>query len=213
MITNSPRIPGQRDPELTRRAILDAATAEFVENGFAGASVNEIAARANVNKRMLYHYFGKKDELYLTILERVYAALRVAQGGLKLADVAPTLAIEELIRFTWKYYMEHPELLSLMATENMLGAKNASRSDRFREANAPLTDLLRDVVDRGKSDGVFRQDVEPLDLYLTIAALGTFFVSASKTLSPLAGRDLTTPEAHDARLKHTIDVVLGYLRP
>src|SRR5258708_4019982 len=88
------RIAGQRDPERTRRAILDAATAEFVNNGFAGASVNEIAARANVNKRMLYHYFGKKEELYIAVLERTYIALRTAQTQLKLSDVPPATAIE-----------------------------------------------------------------------------------------------------------------------
>src|SRR5688572_19856349 len=119
------RLPGQRDPERTRRSILEAATNEFVAKGFAGASVNEIADRAHVNKRMLYHYFGKKEELYVAVLERVYIELRVAQTQLKLTDLPPVEAIKKLVLFTWNYYLEHPELLSLLGAENLMHGKYA----------------------------------------------------------------------------------------
>ena len=107
------RVPRQRDPERTRRVILDAATVEFVAHGFAGASVNEIAARAQVNKRMLYHYYGKKDDLYLAVLERSYTGIRSAETQLHLTDLPPADAIERLVLFTWSYFLEHPEFLSL----------------------------------------------------------------------------------------------------
>ncbi len=207
------RLPGQRCPDLTRRSILDAATVEFVAKGFAGASVNEIADRANVNKRMLYHYFGKKDKLYVAVLERVYASLRAAQGQLRIRHLPPVEAIEALTRFTWDYYVRHPEFLSLMATENMLHGEYALRSDRVRESNAPLMDLLNDILQKGQQQGVFRQNVDPLHLYLTIASLGAFYVATRFTLSNLMGRNLAAPEDMDNRLQHIIDVVLGYLRP
>ncbi len=207
------RIPGQRDPDRTRRAILEAATVEFVSKGFAGASVNEIADRANVNKRMLYHYFGKKDDLYLAVLEKAYASLRAAQGQLKLSHLPPREAIEKLILFTWDYYLGHPEFLTLMAIENMLKGKHALRPEYVREVNAPLMQLLEDVLRRGQQDGVFRENVDPLQLYLTIASLGSFFVCARITLSNLVARDLTNPAELELRVKHIIEVVLGYLRP
>jgi len=207
-------MPGQRDPDRTRRAILDAATDEFVAKGFAGASVNEIAERANVNKRMLYHYFGKKDELYVAVLERVYTSLRAAQTQqLRLSDLPPKEAIDKLVLFTWDYYLHHPELLSLMATENMLDGKYALRSDRIRDANAPLMELLSDVLERGQREGVFRQRVDPFHLYLTIVSLASYYIGTCYTLSSLAGCDLATPAALDKRLRHIMDVVLGYLRP
>ena len=159
------RMPGQRDPERTRRAILESATGEFVSNGFAGASVNEIAARANVNKRMLYHYFGKKEELYIAVLERTYIALRTAQTQLKLSKVPPAEAVETFILFTWNYYIQYPELLSLMATENILRGKYLARSERVRDLYIPVMAILDDILKRGAKEGVFRSDVDPRQLY------------------------------------------------
>jgi AcrR family transcriptional regulator len=207
------RIPGQRDPERTRRAILEAATTEFVNNGFAGASVNEIAARANVNKRMLYHYFGKKEELYLAVLERTYIALRTAQTQLKLSDLAPLTAIETLILFTWNYYLQYPELLSLMTTENLLRGKYLARSERVRDLDTPLMNMLRNVLVRGAKDGVFRPDIDPRQLYISIASLSAFFIATRCTLSTMLGSDLSSEEELHKRSLHVVDVILRYLRP
>jgi AcrR family transcriptional regulator len=210
---NPVRMPGQRDPDRTRRAILDAATDEFVKKGFAGASVNEIAERANVNKRMLYHYFGKKDQLYVAVLERSYASLRTAQAELKLADLPPAKAVETLIRFTWDYYLENPEFLSLMASENMHQGKYAMRSQRIREVNVPLMELLKEVLDRGQQQGSLRANIDPLHLYLTIASLGSFYMCSRFTLSSLLGYDLNSDAHMQTRLAHILDVVQRYLRP
>ena len=207
------RVAGQRDPERTRRAILEAATVEFVSNGFAGASVNEIAARANVNKRMLYHYFGKKEELYIAVLERTYIALRTAQTQLKLGDVPPAAAIETLILFTWNYYLQYPELLSLMTTENLLRGKYLARSERVRDLDTPLMTMLQDILARGAEDGVFRPDIDPRQLYISIASLSAFFIATRCTLSTLVGRDLSTQEELHNRSQHVVDVILRYLRP
>ena len=207
------RVPGQRDPERTRRAILEAATVEFVSNGFAGASVNEIAARANVNKRMLYHYFGKKEELYIAVLERTYIALRTAQTQLKLSDVPPATAIETFILFTWNYYLQYPELLSLMTTENLLKGKYLSRSERVRDLYNPLMTMLSDILERGAQDGVFRPDIDPRQLYISIASLSATFIATRCTLSTMVGRDLSTQEELLNRSQHVVDVILRYLRP
>lgn len=73
-MTFAPRIPppapsgNQRDPERTRERILDAAVEEFAAEGFTGARVDSIADKAGVNKRMLYHYFGNKQDLFLAII-------------------------------------------------------------------------------------------------------------------------------------------------
>lgn len=207
------RVPGQRDPERTRRAILEAATVEFVNNGFAGASVNEIAARANVNKRMLYHYFGKKEELYIAVLERTYIALRTAQTQLKLGDVPPATAIETFILFTWNYYLQYPELLSLMTTENLLRGKYLARSERVRDLYTPLMTMLSDILDRGAKEGVFRPNIDPRQLYISIASLSATFIATRCTLSTMVGRDLSTQEELLTRSQHVVDVILRYLRP
>ena len=86
-----------RDAEATRQAILAAATAEFARKGLGGARVDEIAARARANKRMIYHYFGNKEGLYLAALERVYEGLRGSERTLDLAHLDPELAITRLV--------------------------------------------------------------------------------------------------------------------
>ena len=122
-----------RDPERTAAAILAAATCEFAENGYGGARINEIAARADVNKRMLYHYFGGKDALYLAVLEATYIGIRSAEFDLHLTDRDPVEAIRELARFTWQYFLDHPEFLSIISTENLLKAKFLREQRYHRE--------------------------------------------------------------------------------
>src|SRR6478736_3761334 len=93
----------QRDPERTRTAILEAATKEFAENGMGGARVDAIAERAGTNKRMLYHYFGDKEQLYLHVLEDAYVGIRTAERALQIGDRSPEEGIGDLELFTWRY--------------------------------------------------------------------------------------------------------------
>ena len=74
-MANSKPSAHRRDPDRTREAILVAAQHEFAAKGLSGGRVDEIARRAHANKRMIYHYFGNKDGLYLAALERVYEEL------------------------------------------------------------------------------------------------------------------------------------------
>jgi AcrR family transcriptional regulator len=205
------RSPRQRDPERTRRAILNAATAEFVTHGFAGASVNEIAARAKVNKRMLYHYYGKKDALYLAVLERSYKGIRTAETELRLTDLPPREAIEKLVLFTWGYFLDHPEFLSLLNTENMLRARYLRRSAHIRDLHSPLIVMITDVLRRGTADGVFRKGVDPVQLYISMASMGFFYLSNRYTLSTIFERDLMDAQQLEERGRHIVEVILGYL--
>src|SRR3954464_10421037 len=166
-----------RDPERTRAAILDAATAEFTANGLNGARVDAIAQRARVNKRMIYHYFGGKDGLYLAVLEAAYAAIRIAELDLHLADRDPVEGMRELVLFTWRYFLAHPEFLSLLGTENLHKAAYLKRSNRIRELHSPLVGMISRLLERGAKERVFHEGVDPVELYITIAALGFFYLS------------------------------------
>jgi AcrR family transcriptional regulator len=205
------RMPRPRDPERTRRAILDAATAEFVAHGFAGASVNEIAARAQVNKRMLYHYYGKKDDLYLAVLERSYKGIRNAELQLRLSDQPPREAIAKLVLFTWGYFLDHPEFLSLLNTENMLRGRYLRQSPHIRDLHSPLITMMREVLGRGEAEDIFRKGVDPVQLYISIASLGFFYLSNRYTLSTIFERDLDADEQLKERGRHIVEVILGYL--
>jgi AcrR family transcriptional regulator len=202
-----------RDPERTRATILHAATEEITANGLNGARVDSIARRAGVNKRMIYHYFGDKEGLYLAVLEATYSAIRAAEIQLNLNEHDPAEGMSELVLFTWRYFIAHPEFLSLLATENLHRATYLKRSKRIRHLHAPLIGLISELLERGAKKKVFRRGVDPIELYISIAALGFFYLSNRYTLSTIFGADLGTPDRLEARGRHIVDVVLAYLAP
>jgi AcrR family transcriptional regulator len=202
-----------RDPEGTKAAILAAATREFADKGFGGARIDAIAAHTKINKRMLYHYYGGKEALYVAVLEESYAAIRQAEAKLDLAHRDPEEGLRELVQFTFRYFLEHPEFLSLLGTENMMRAKFLKRSERIVAVNSPLIEELRDVLSRGAKKGVFRAAADPLDVYLTMAALGFFYLSNRWTLSTVFRRDLVAKAEISRWGEHIGDVVLSSLKP
>lgn len=201
-----------RDPVRTRARILDAAKAEFAELGLGGARVDGIAVRAGVNKRMLYHYFGGKDDLFLAVLEAAYADIRDAEKALRLEHLAPVEAITTLVTFTWNYFLENPEFLRLVNSENLHKARHLQGSAVIRDLHTPFVAMVADILARGEADGSFRGGVDPVQIIMSIAALGYYYLTNRYTSSILFDRDLMAQEALDARLAHILDTVLGYLR-
>jgi AcrR family transcriptional regulator len=201
-----------RDPERTRRRILDAATEEFARFGLGGARVDRIAARAGANKRMLYYYFGDKDRLFLAALEDRYAHIRSAERALELEHLEPLAALKRLVEFTWTYFLEHPEFLTLLNSENLHQGRHVARSRRVRDMHSPLVETLRRVLARGERGGVFRKGVDPVQLYISIAGEGYFYLSNRYTLSQIFGRDLMGRRALASRARHNADMILNALR-
>ncbi len=201
-----------RDPQRTSAAILAASVREFTEKGFGGARINEIARRSGANKRMLYHYFGDKEALYLAVLESAYVNIRSAEAKLHLRDRDPVDAIRELALFTWRYYIAHPEFLSILHTENLHRATHLKRSARIFDLNSPLIAVIAEALKKGAASGEFRSDADPVETYVTMAALGFFYLSNRWTLSTVFGRDLTNAKALDAWGDHIVEVVLSFLR-
>jgi TetR/AcrR family transcriptional regulator len=202
----------RRDPDRTREAILIAAQAEFTAKGLSGGRVDEIARRARVNKRMIYHYFKSKDGLYLAALERVYEDLRGTERTLDLAHLEPEAAIQRLVEFNFDYSREHPELISLLNNENLHRARHLRKSKKVRELHSPFVQLIGDILRRGVAKGVFRPGLDPVDLYVTIAAVGYFYLSNNWTLSAIFGRDLGTDAACRRRRRHNVDMILSAIR-
>lgn len=203
---------GPRDPERTSASILAAAVTEFTDKGYAGARIDAIAEKSGANKRMIYHYFGDKDGLYLAVLESAYIGIRSSEAELQLANLDPVEAIEKLVAFTWDYFIEHPEFLSILATENLHRAKFLKKSKKVLQLHSPQVSMISDVLKRGAEQGVFRRGVDPIYVYISIASLGIFYLSNRWTLSTIFARDLTAQDEIRAWGKHISAVILGYLR-
>ncbi|MBC5766094.1 TetR/AcrR family transcriptional regulator [Ramlibacter albus] len=201
----------QRDADRSQAAILAAARDEFAEHGLGGARVDRIAERAGLNKRLLYYYFDDKEKLFQAVLEQTYRDIRDRERELHLEDLPPADAVKRLVEFTWNYYLEHPEFLTLLNSANLHRARHLQGSKRARELNSPLIETLAHVLERGRKEGVFRGGVDPVQLYVSIAGLSYFYLSNNHTLSAIFGRDLLAPKARSERLSHMTDVILGYL--
>ncbi len=203
--------PRQRDADRSQQTILAAAREEFHQHGLGGARVDSIAERAGVDKKLLYYYFESKDKLFQAVLEDTYRGIREAEQQLHLLDLPPAEALRVLTTFTWTYYLEHPEFLTLLNSANLHRARHLEGSQRARALNTPLTQTLGEVLERGRREGVFRGGVDPLQLYISIAGLSYFYLGNNHTLSAIFGRDLMAPRAQSERLSHMCDVILGYV--
>ena len=201
-----------RDPERTRGRILQAAKVDFARYGLGGARVDRIAAGAGANKRMLYYYFGSKDHLFLAVLEQSYAEIRSAEQGLDLEHRDPREALRRLVEFTWSYYLDHPEFITLLNSENLHKGRHVRRSRRVREMHSPLVKTLRRVLSAGERQGLFRKGIDPVQLYISVAAEGYFYLSNRYTLSGIFDRDLMAPRALAARARHIVDSILCSVR-
>jgi len=204
--------PQPRDAEATRRRILAAATEEFARFGLGGARVDRIAERAGANKRMLYYYFKDKEGLFLAALEDRYTHIRAAEQKLKLEDLPPREALRRLVAFTWNYYLEHPEFMTLLNSENLHKGRHMARSGRVRPLHLPLLHMLRDILKRGEREGLFRRGIDAMQLYISIAAEGYFYLSNRYTLSRIFGRDLMARQALREREAHIINTILNAVR-
>lgn len=205
--------PQARDPAHSRARILEAARQEFAEHGFDGARVDRIAAQAGINKRMLYHYFGNKDDVFCAVLEANYTHKRESEMALHLEADEPREAIRKLVALTWNYYLDNPAFLSLLNSANLHQARHLRTSAHVRKMRSPFVALIGNILDRGVQSGVFRRGVDPAQLYITIAGLSYFYLSNQHTLSAIFGRSLMSTRARRERLEHMTDVVLSYLRP
>src|ERR1700730_8631817 len=203
---------GQHAPSTDSRGrLLEAATDEFARNGLLGARVDVIARRARINKQLIYHYFGGKEQLYVAVLEHVYADIRGKERALHLAGSDPLTAMRTLVGFTFDYVSANRAFVRLLTNENLLEAKYARRSKRIKETRSPLVALLDETLRRGAAAGLFRTGLDPVQFYISVAALCFFYVANIHTLSVLFERDLAKRAALRERRAHVVEFVLGYL--
>jgi AcrR family transcriptional regulator len=195
--------------ERTRQDILSAAREEFAEHGLSGARVDAIAARTNTAKRMIYYYFGSKEGLYLAVLEAAYSDLHRSERELNLDQYSPAEAILRLVEFTFDYDEAHPDFIRLISAENTLFGRNVAQSTIIRQLDRDIVAALDRVLDRGRREGVFDQEVDTLDVHLLISSFCFFRVSNRYTFSALFDCDLSAPALRDHHKRLLCDAVMN----
>ena len=137
--------------------------------------------------------------------------LRDAERTVHLDDEDPLAALESFCRFVWDYYLQHPEFIGLVNTENLQQARHLRRSPRLGELVSPVVGLLAELLARGQRAGAMRTGVDPAQLYVSIASLGYFYLSNQHTLSAVLGRDLLAPEHLQAHWRSAADMIRRYV--
>lgn len=200
-----------RDRERTQAEILDVASKEFAEHGYSGARVDDIAERTRTTKRMLYYYFGSKEGLFVAVLERAYAEIRDAERAVDVDHLDPAAAIRRLAELTFDHHEAHPDFIRLVSIENIHRGEHMGES--LQAINAPAVERIDRILERGREAGVFRRDVDAVDLHMLISSYCVFRVANRHTWQALFERDLLDPERREHYRTMLGDVVVEYLTP
>ena len=198
-------------PEQNRETILSAATDEFAERGFRGASMDAIAARTNTTRALINYYFGSKEKLYIAVLERAYSGIRAAEAKLDLDHLAPREAVRRIVEFTFNYYVAHEAFVRLVVAENQAHGRHLKKSRAMRRLNLSIIDRISRVIARGQAEGIFRGEVDPVEIHKAISALGMFNVTNRHTFGAIFQREMGAKGDVAGRCAIVAEMILCYL--
>lgn len=190
----------KRSSEASHAAIFAAAAEEFSERGFEAGGVDRIAAKARVNKAMLYYHFGSKRALYIEILRDMFRA--VSQKARAIAD-GPGTAPDKLDRWIATIIQEaaaRPWFPPIMLRELASGAPRFD-PDTFALMNS-IFGAVRDILLQGQREGSFG-DLDPLLTHLTIMPPILIFFARQRVLATKEiATGLLEPRQIDAFVAH-----------
>jgi len=153
-----------RNPELSRKRIINAALKEFATRGFAGARVDGIARRAQINKRMLYHYFGDKEGLFLAVLREKISERKAWLAG------APENPFETL-PIWFDLMRQDPDWIRLLQWEALHWKdRRVIDETRRKQSFAAAISRVRRLQEAGEVPG----DLDPAQLLISMLALTVY---------------------------------------
>lgn len=197
-----------RNADQARADLLNSARREFADKGFALAGIEGIAEPTGLNKKMIYHYFGSKEDLYIAVLEATYLGIRKMEEALPLEDLEPLDAIRELVEATWDYYVANPDFIALVNQENLLGAVYLKKSGIVKRRTSMLLKRVRRILEKGVEQGRIRPGIDPLQLNHSIAGLGFYYLNNRFTNTQIYNYDHMTRQALEKRRAFIVDFVL-----
>lgn len=201
------RRPLRRNPERSRRRLLDAATRLFAARGFDGVAVEEIVRAARLNQRMVYHYFGSKDDLYLAVLTEAFARLESVEFAAMEATTEPAQQLRELLAAYFAFLDEHPDFVRLLLWENLQQGVHIARDPaRFRKN--PFLERFAAVLADGRRRGVFRPPVDEKHLVVNLIGLCFIYTSNQYSLAASLGLRVRTARDRARRLEQACQLVL-----
>ena len=195
------------------RDILEVALSEFANYGFEGTRIEAIAARMATSKRMIYYHFGSKEKLYEAVLS--YAYDLVSSGAEHPGDIDTLPPLEALLALAgsaFDSFNRHPDFIRLTLQENLRGAPVVSASEAIRRINQGNLAGIARQLRRGQAEGSMRQDLEPLDVYITFVGLCSYHIAARPAYKALFDTDFFSPQVRARRRASICAALSGYVR-
>lgn len=201
----------RKPPRDSKAQIFTAAAAEFAEHGYPGAGVDRIAARARVNKAMLYYHFGSKADLYRAVLHDMFLPLSARVR--EIAD-GPGEAAQKVDRWVATIVAEataRPHFPPIMLRELAAGGDHLD-SDTVKLIGSVYA-AVRDIIGEGQSKGVFRS-INPLLINLTVIPTVMFYLARNRAIAKgsFRGDALSEPIAGHDFVRHMQEVARRMLR-
>ena len=200
----------ERNPDKSKAAILRAAEAEFADKGFFGARVDEIAAKADINKRMIYAYFGDKEALYNQVLLNTYSKMEAVENNLIKQNLQGISLIEKIISTYFDFLYNNPNFVNILMWENLNKGKYLKKIENQVIERKTISYFIN-AIEKGKTIGIFKDDIDSYNVVLSMITTCFANFSNQYTLSRLFHTDLTNIEIIDERKKHTIKLITSYL--
>ncbi|ECC1662068.1 TPA: TetR/AcrR family transcriptional regulator [Salmonella enterica subsp. salamae] len=194
-----------------KEKLLLCAVNEFAEYGYEGARVDNIVKAAECSKQTVYHHFGNKENLFIEVLEYTWNDIRQKEKALDVSGLSPAQAIEKIIDFTWDYYIANPWFLNIVHSENQSKGVHYAKSKRLPDINYSHLELMASLLEKGKALNIFKQDIDPLQVNINIAALGGYYLINQHTLGLVYHISMVSPQALEARRKVIKETILSWL--
>ncbi|PTX94462.1 TetR/AcrR family transcriptional regulator [Opitutus sp. ER46] len=201
------RSPSASRPRHVRERLLRAATALFARAGYDGTTVDEVVARARVNKRMVYHYFGDKDGLYEAVLGEAYRSLEVLEHDAFARGKDLENATAQIVRLYFEFNDAHPQFLRLLLWENLNGGRGLRRAGHGVTKD-PVLRALDAFLHQGIAAGRIRSDMDARQLLISLIGLCQVYSSNRYTLSSALGVDIGAPVFREQGIRHVTRLLL-----
>jgi len=200
----------KRDPQKTKKKLLDTAERVFVKKGYTGARVDEIANEADVNKRMIYVWFGNKEALYLEVLKTAFMRLFKSSKPELAPGDDPVTNTEAMVRWYFGFLSRNPSFVRLLAWETLNDGHRAGKVlvDLMEEGLGPLHSIIKD----GKARGLFRQDLAAHKIVTMINEMCLGYFNRLRLLEVLWDQDLNHLEKQEEMLNHILQILFAGIR-
>lgn len=198
----------KRDPQATRKALLDAAEAVFLEKGFGNTALSEIARRAEMTKSLIHHYFGSKENLWQEVKQRRFDHYAHRQLDM-LKDAPPTAGLlRNSVELYFRFLKENPEIVRILAWMFLERDQEECLNKDQELIEAGLAQIRA-----GQKDGHLRADIDARFILFTFLGLAQHWIQDKEHFIHDFGTEGLSGDLDEAYLEDMLKIFMEGVLP